>query len=283
MNTLSSACRAMSKSFRRFQHEYSGSKGLAKAKSRLLTDPGYSEEEKAWLRSASTRIHCKDLMFKSGPQHYLSSGISAMRCIRAALRVTGTEWVELSRILDLPCGYGRVLRLLGPACPQAQVTGCEIDVEAVRFCQKEFGAVPAVSEIPISGMILREKFDLIWCGSLLTHVDEAAAMEILRFFRDHLSERGVCIFTAHGRIPIEWMLSGKVTYGLPDGARESIVTDYEAGNYAYADYPHAKNYGISAACPERMRALADEVGGWRECMFLDHGWDECQDVYAYCL
>jgi SAM-dependent methyltransferase len=281
MNVLIKVYREMRRSYRGFQQERSGSKGLAEAKAKLLSDAGYSEEEKRWLRGTSTRIHRNDLMFNGGPEHYLSSGISAMRCIRAAMDVVGVDWEGLSRILDLPCGYGRVLRLLRQACPQAEVTACEIDVEAVRFCEREFGALPAASEIPISRVVLNGKFDLIWCGSLLTHVDEPAALEFLRFFRDRLRNGGLCLFTAHGRIPTDWMRSGKVTYGLSDEARANILSEYDAGNYAYADYPHAKNYGISAACPERMRALSAQVSGWRECLFLDHGWDECQDVYAY--
>lgn len=220
-------------------------------------------------------------MFKSGPEHYLASGISAMRCIRAAMDVVGADWDGLSRILDLPCGYGRVMRLLRQACPQVEMTGCEIDAEAVRFCQMEFGAVPVVSEIPISKVVMGDRFDLIWCGSLLTHVDEAAPLGFLRFFRSHLIDGGLCLFTTHGRVPTDWMRSGKVTYGLSDVVRASILAGYDSGNYAYADYPHAENYGISAAVPECMRVLAGQVAGWRECLFLDHGWDDCQDVYGY--
>lgn len=281
MNVLTKVYRAVRRSYRGFLQERSGSKGLAEAKAKLLGDAGYSEVEKCWLRGASTRIHRNDLMFRSGPEHYLSSGISAMRCIRAAMDEAGADWKGLKRILDLPCGYGRVLRLLRQACPEAEVMGCEIDAEAVRFCEREFGTVPLVSEVPISRLAVKEKFDLIWCGSLLTHVDEAASLEFLRFFREHLRAGGLCLFTAHGRVPTEWMRSGKVTYGLSDEARAGILRDYDAGNYAYADYPHAENYGISAVRPERMRALAAGVSGWRECLFLDHGWDECQDVYAH--
>lgn len=227
------------------------------------------------------RVHRNDLMFKDDPRHYLSSGISAMRCMQAALAAVGRDWSGLGHILDFPSGYGRVLRLLRVACPAAEITGCEIDAEAVNFCEREFGAVPEISVIPVSDVVIEQRFDLIWCGSLLTHVDEAGALGFLRFFRDHLKEGGLCVFTTHGQVPVEWMRSGRVTYGLPDDARREIVDAYDAGGYGYADYPHAKDYGISAACPERMRSLTAQVPNWRERLFLDHGWDACQDVYAY--
>jgi hypothetical protein len=30
-----------------------------------------------------------------------------------------------------------------------------------------------------------------------------------------------------------------------------------------------------------MRQLTADVGGWDETLFLEHGWDDHQDVYAF--
>jgi SAM-dependent methyltransferase len=281
MNVVSRVFRATRRAYRGFARERSAGEAFAATRLRLLESSAYSPEEKEWLKQASMRVHHRDLMFKDDPAHYLSSGISGMRCIREVLRTVGWNWDDLAEILDFPCGYGRVLRFVRVACPNARITGCEIDREAVRFCERVYQAVPVVSRIPVSELVLEEKFDLIWCGSLLTHVDEEAALGFLKYFCGHLRDGGLCVFTTHGRVPVDWMRSGRVTYGLPEEARAAIIADYDAGGYGYADYPHAREYGISAACPERMRALAGQVSGWRECLFLDHGWDECQDVHAY--
>ncbi len=46
---------------------------------------------------------------------------------------------------------------------------------------------------------LPHRFDLIWCGSLITHIDEWAAVDLLDFFCRHLADRGVCVFTTLGQ------------------------------------------------------------------------------------
>ena len=50
----------------------------------------------------------------------------------------------------------------------------------------------------------------------LTHLDEQRTAAFLRLFYRHLSDKGVCVFTMHGRQSLEWIKSGSVTYGLSD-------------------------------------------------------------------
>src|SRR5437870_5495298 len=89
--------------------------------------------------------------------HYLESG-------RAALTAAGKT--DVRRILDLPCGHGRVLRVLKAAFPGAALTACDIDRDGVDFCASRFGAEPVYSVEDPGRIPVRGPFDLIWVGSL---------------------------------------------------------------------------------------------------------------------
>ena len=77
-----------------------------------------------------------------------------------------------TNILDLPSGYGRVMRFLKAEFPEAALTACDVIREGVDFCARTFGARAIYGKEDPSELELDERFDLIWCGSLLTHVDE---------------------------------------------------------------------------------------------------------------
>ena len=72
------------------------------------------------------------------------------------------------------------------------------------------------------------------------------------------------------------------TYGLSVAAQQEAASSFHQKGYWYADYPGQSGMGISLISPERMSALAKSVGGWNKIAFLDHGWDNLQDVYGFC-
>ena len=122
----------------------------------------------------------------SSPEEYLSAGLSAVRCIDYVLaRSAGHNNVR--SILDFASGYGRVLRFLKARFPLADITSSDIDPTAVDFCRRAFSVNTIVSSLDFGGISMSNKFDLIWCGSLVTHIDENRAARLLRLFRDHLS------------------------------------------------------------------------------------------------
>ena len=44
------------------------------------------------------------------------------------------ETEEVARLLDLPCGHGRVMRYLRAAFPRAEITGCDLLRDGVDHC-----------------------------------------------------------------------------------------------------------------------------------------------------
>jgi SAM-dependent methyltransferase len=254
---------------------------LRLARRKLLSDTSVPDADKALLDKVSLRIHRDDGMYSpSDARHYLSVGLSAVRCIQQALeRTNGNRSVE--SILDLPCGYGRMLRFLRVRFPKADITASEIDTSPLDFCEDAFAVRTARSDKDFRKLSLSGRFDLIWCGSLVTHLDERATSDLLAFFHDHLSPGGLCVVTTHGRLTADWMEKRLHTYGLTPSAQRQVLSQFRDNGYGYADYENWPGYGISVVSRERMLALARDVGRWNESSFFERGWDNHQDVYAF--
>jgi SAM-dependent methyltransferase len=262
---------------------------MTSARNALGQSPVLSDTEKQLLRRVSLRVAPDDGMWSSirnlpivpkvsRSREYLAIGLSAMRCINRAVRHTQTN---VRSILDLPCGYGRVLRFLRAEFGKAEITACEIDPNAVRFCERTFGAVGAQSTSELSKLIFPHQFDLIWCGSLVTHLDQKHTTNLLHCFRRHLAPGGLCLFTTHGKITRELLETGARKYGLSPGQREKVLTEFAGCGYGYADYDGQIGYGISLVSFDQMTKIASEIGDWSLVAFLERGWDDHHDVYGF--
>jgi methylase of polypeptide subunit release factors len=129
-----------------------------------------TREEKALVYHVSARVHPNDTMYAvSSDEEYLSAGLSALRCIEYCLNFSNND-NKVRTILDFPCGYGRVLRFLRARFPDADVTVSDIVPEAVAFCTRVFAAIPEMSNRDFTRLSISRRFDLVWCGSLITHI-----------------------------------------------------------------------------------------------------------------
>ena len=73
---------------------------------------------------------------------YTASGRSGLTCIEVALNAAGKTRSQVTEILDLPCGHGRVLRHLKTASPTARITACDLKRDGVDFWASQFDATP---------------------------------------------------------------------------------------------------------------------------------------------
>jgi len=80
--------------------------------------------------------------------------------------------------------------------PHAIICACDIQPEAVEFCRRAFDAEAVVSKEDFAKVSLPGLVDLIWSGSLLTHLDECRATELLRLYHGSLASGGLCVFNA---------------------------------------------------------------------------------------
>ena len=135
----------------------------------------------------------RDSMLQGDASHYFNVGEEAVQLIqrlRPGLPATAT-------ILDLPCGHGRVLRHLRRNFPDAWLACCDIDREAVDFCSANFGATGFYSNEECE-LHFDRQFDLVWCGSLISHFSQDKTHKILDEMCKLLTPGGVLIATTHG-------------------------------------------------------------------------------------
>lgn len=219
----------------------------------------------------------EDMYVPARPSHYFAVGRSAAVAIRSGLGRAGIAASEIQRILDLPCGFGRVMRMLRALWPDAHFTACDINRAGVDFCAKTFGAQPVYSQNPLTEVETEGEYDLVWVGSLLTHLDEHRWPEVLGWLRDQLSDRGALIFTTQGEGGIDMFHMGN-DYLLGPERMAQVVEGYQKKGFGYSDYPEQPEYGISLTSSEWVADQVQGVGGLRLVYSAERGWDGHHDV-----
>lgn len=227
-----------------------------------------------------SEISPNDAMFQGNTTHYLEAGHSALRCIRLALSLASRNRVR--RILDFPCGYGRVLRVLRAQFPAAELTASDIDRDAVDFCARVFTAQGAYSEPQPDRIALQGPFDLIWVGSLFTHLAPARWGGFLSLFRSLLSANGVLVLSVEGRFAVNELREKRSRLGLPEDAAERIVAGHKRIGFAFEAYSGRVDYGCCLSSPSWVCRQMEGLPQTRLLFFIERGWMERQDVVA-CL
>jgi SAM-dependent methyltransferase len=217
----------------------------------------------------------------SGREHYFRVGQSALECIQKALDIASISPHRIKRILDLPCGHGRVLRYLKAAFPEAEITACDLLRDGVDYCSSMFGATALYScDDPEDIPLHPGSFDLIWVGSLLTHLDAPLWPRFLAVLRNALSPGGLLVFTTHGRHSYQLLL-GSTEYGLSNRQTTLLAYRYEGSGFAYTKYLGSESdYGHSLSHPAWVIHQLTALGGLRLVNFSEKAWDQQQDVFA---
>ncbi len=223
------------------------------------------------LAGINTVLADDDAMFDGSDAHYLSVGLSAGRVVRRALRDSPLP----KRILDLPCGHGRVTRVLRALYPDAAITGCDLDRSGVDYVVKHFATAGFYSKEDFRSLDLGERYDLIWVGSLLTHLSEQQTRRFLDFAERHMAQEGTLVITSHGAFVAQRLLTWN--YGLTDDAVRGLLADSWLNGYGYRGYPGSEVYGLSLV----RRTWYEDLfasGPLRLDNYEEQGWDDHQDV-----
>jgi SAM-dependent methyltransferase len=218
-----------------------------------------------------------DQMAWPGLEHYLAVGRSGVSAVLGALGLSPTERIE--RFLDLPCGHGRVARHLVAAFPGAEGFFCDLDKSGVEYCSRTFGGTGIVSRPELTDATLPRDLDLIWVGSLFTHVDEDRTARWLAFLAQHLRHGGTLVATFHGL----WSTRTQQTHPMIDDASWVKIEDgFSRSGYGYSAYAEydVGDYGISLVVPARIISMATAIDGIRVASYTERGWADNHDVLA---
>lgn len=225
-------------------------------------------------------ISPKDWMMRSDrePAWYFQRGYGALgliafECQRARL-VPGS-------ILDFGCGHGCVARMLKAYFPKARLVGQDVDPDWMNWCATVLGIETVVSAPTIEEVEFEEdQYDVIWAGSVFSHVPESAARHLLLQFRKALTNKGIVIFSTAGQIMRNAYRPGGM-HNITDEQITTMCAAFDSGNYAYGAYDRSAyaNWGHSLIPWEWILARSAEYK-MPLCGFYESGWGLVQDVYA---
>ena len=131
------------------------------------------------------------------PEQYFDLGRRALELIHFSSVLCDKP--HYPDILDLPCGHGRVLRWLRAHYDYAKITACDLDRDGVDFCARQFRALPVYSQPDLKQLPFTAQFDLIWVGSLVTHLNRERWLATLDCLVNWTRECGVIVFSTQGR------------------------------------------------------------------------------------
>lgn len=218
-------------------------------------------------------------------QHYLAVGEEAVqltvRFLLSNLRRPP------STILDFPSGSGRVTRHLRAMFPDARIGACDLYPEHVDFCVERFGAEPIASKENLDELEIEPEWDLVFCGSLLTHLPESLFWPTVRFMVRALSPTGIAVVTLEGRRAEDiqdhlWKL-------IDDRRFERIRRKYHKRGFGFGDYdadmrrlfPSQSNYGVALVKPSWVMAGLEQMPEIRILGYVERAWDDHQDVVVF--
>jgi SAM-dependent methyltransferase len=119
--------------------------------------------------------------------------------IEQQVREANASLAGMSRVLDFGCGCGRTLRWMLERFPEAEFHGADVDAEAIEWCKRNLpGAAYVCSEPEPPLPFAQCYFDLVYCVSVFTHLDERMQDMWLTELRRVLKDSGVLILTVHG-------------------------------------------------------------------------------------
>ncbi len=210
------------------------------------------------------------------PEQYFDLGRRALELIHFSSELCNKPHYE--DILDLPCGHGRVLRWLRAHYGYARITACDLDRDGVDFCARQFAAQPVYSHPDLARLPFAAQFDLIWVGSLVTHLPEDRWLATLDALIQWTRECGVIVFSTQGRTVASLLARGQRNIA-EDIDKATLLVDFTRTGFAYQRYfgSKAEDYGLALSSPEWLMRVLQRYPNIILRAYLEEAWG-MQDV-----
>jgi SAM-dependent methyltransferase len=219
-------------------------------------------------------------------QHYFDTGSDAIRLIVNGL-VQGL-YPTPKTILDFPSGSGRVTRHLKSFFPDARVVASDLYEFHYKFCGDFLGVETFQSKENFDEIDFGEKFDLIYSGSLLTHMPADFFQAAMRLFSRSLTDTGIAVVTLHGR-HVEYSHNNRWAIIEKDRfvkAEAEVATD-GFGYVNYTDnlmaswFTNQGRYGVTLSRPHWTLKQLELDYDIRIIGYTERAWDNVQDVIVF--
>lgn len=230
--------------------------------------PHKLQEEPSMTQIIETRpdviatISKNDWMWKGNKNDevYLRDGWSVGRSLLGASVLTGRA---PKRVLDFGCGHGRVMRWIRALFPEADIVASDRVRDGVDFCAQTFDAIPVYSNDAYEDIDLGEPFNMIWLGSVYTHLPMALWHKLTRMLKDHLAPEGLLIFSYAGPYVAQLMMDGERNQfaEVDESNMRAFLEDYRQTGFGYARHDGVgdREWGRAIISHERLfQFLHDE-------------------------
>jgi len=173
-------------------------------------------EQGSWITPASTEAVARDQKgmpvppdallagYADSAQIYLDEGAQHVRAMSEKLQMSGFDIASARRVLDLGCGIGRMIRHLPDHAANAECWGVDISARHIQWCKwhlsppLHFATTTTIPHLPFADGY----FDLVYAGSVFTHIEDLADAWLLEV-RRVLSPAGRAYLTLHDEHTIE--------------------------------------------------------------------------------
>jgi SAM-dependent methyltransferase len=146
--------------------------------------------------------------------HYLDSGRDDIAAMLSVFDAAGIAHSDFRRVLDFGCASGRMLRYF-PRRDDGEYWGVDIKARHIAWCQQHlsppffFAATTTFPHLPFED----GSFDLVYCGSVFTHISDLADAWLLEL-RRILRPGGLAYVTIHDEHSIEMLFENYPDRGL---------------------------------------------------------------------
>lgn len=197
---------------------------------------------------------------------YFEAGKECFKSIENIILSSGRSLSEIGSYLDFACGYGRVTRFLVQELESSKVWVSDIYKDAVDFQKKYFGVNGFYSETEPSKVNFPMKYEVIYVGSLFSHLPESRFEEWLLTLYNTLEENGILIFSTHGN-------------SLCPPAIKTDPSGFTFWHGSESRSLSTEEYGSTFVTRDWVERLAKKLG-ISNISFLEKGLAGYQDIYV---
>ena len=236
-----------------------------------------------------------DHMLTADKSAYFRVTESSLINIRDALCAIGVANADVGSVLDFGCGYGRAYRALSYLMPNANLTACDLIADAAQYCANTFGGDWVEAHEDVSRIAFPRKYDVIWLGSVFTHLPEHRWALLLDALSATLNPGGVIVMTMHGArsiFVIETVLLERNPHAIDGNWFADMKKNLPETGFAFAPNKpaairHQNNMGMDVTQGEYGFSFntpgwfADYIGKRSDLEMVDFvpaGWDNNHDV-----